>query len=139
MARTFYVYIMASRSRVLYTGITNNIRRRTREHKERHPDTFTAKHRCTNLVFYEIFRSPTRAIAREKQLKSWTRAKKIALIEETNPNWRDLSEDWGKPISPPTAFPTPPQKSSRAKRSLQHVAMSEAPLAECRPFCRLSS
>jgi len=112
MARTFFVYIMASRSRVLYLGITNSIRRRNREHKERHPGTFTAKHRCTSLVLCETYNSPTSAIAREKQLKGWTRAKKIALIEKANPNWRDLSEDWGKPISPPTAFPTPPQKSS---------------------------
>jgi putative endonuclease len=92
--RSYFVYIMASRSRVLYIGITNSIRRRNAEHKERKADSFTAQHRCTRLVLYEIYCSPSRAIAREKQLKGWTRAKKIALIEQTNPQWNDLSQDW---------------------------------------------
>ncbi|HEX4308624.1 MAG TPA: GIY-YIG nuclease family protein [Acidobacteriaceae bacterium] len=92
--RSYFVYIMASRSRVLYIGITNSIRRRNTEHKERKADSFTAQHRCTRLVLYEIYCSPSRAIAREKQLKGWTRAKKIALIEQTNPQWNDLSQDW---------------------------------------------
>jgi putative endonuclease len=96
--RRYFAYMMASRSRVLYIGMTNNMVRRDAEHKERKSDSFTAKHRCTHLVWYEIYHSPTAAIAREKQLKGWTRAKKIALIEQTNPDWRDLSEDWGKPI-----------------------------------------
>ena len=96
--RRYFAYMMASRSRVLYIGMTNSMVRRNAEHKERESDSFTAKHRCTRLVWYEIYRSPTAAIAREKQLKGWTRAKKIALIEQTNSDWRDLSEDWGKPI-----------------------------------------
>jgi putative endonuclease len=112
MARTFYVYIMASRSRVLYIGITNSIARRNREHKERHPDTFTAQHRCRRLVLYETYGSPSRAIAREKQLKGWIRAKKIALIEETNPTWHDLSDDWDKPNPPPADLQTAPSQSS---------------------------
>jgi putative endonuclease len=66
---------MASRSRVLYIGITNSIVRRNAQHKEQAADSFTAIHRCTRLVWYEIYRSPTAAIAREKQLKSWTREK----------------------------------------------------------------
>jgi putative endonuclease len=102
--RRYFVYMMASRSRVLYTGITNNMARRNAEHKERASDSFTAKHRCTRLVWYETFHSPSAAIAREKQIKGWTRAKKIALIEQTNPFWHDLSEKWGKPI----ALYTPP-------------------------------
>src|SRR5581483_6198494 len=94
--RTCFVYIMASRSQVLYIGITNSVSIRTGQHKERKPGSFTAKYRCTHLVFYEIYPSPTLAIAREKQLKGWTRARKIALIEQTNPMWRDLSEEWEK-------------------------------------------
>jgi putative endonuclease len=96
--RRYFAYIMASRSRVLYIGITNSIVRRNAQHKEQAADSFTAIHRCTRLVWYEIYRSPTAAIAREKQLKGWTRAKKIDLIEQTNPDWHDLSEDWSKPI-----------------------------------------
>jgi putative endonuclease len=97
--RLYFVYIMASRSGVLYIGVTNSIRRRSLEHKSRDSDTFTAKHRCTRLVWYEVHRSPSVAIAREKQLKGWTRAKKFALIEIMNPLWFDLSEHWSPPPS----------------------------------------
>jgi putative endonuclease len=97
--RRYFTYMMASRSRVLYVGVTNSTPRRTTEHKELTGDSFTAKHRCTHLVWYEVFLSPSAAIAREKQIKGWTRAKKITLIEQANPDWRDLSEDWGKPIA----------------------------------------
>jgi putative endonuclease len=98
--RRYATYILASRSRVLYTGITNDIVIRTRQHKSRQADSFTSEHRCTRLVWYQIFASPSTAIAREKQIKRWRRSKKIALIEENNPFWRDLSEEWGKPIRP---------------------------------------
>ena len=97
--RRYFVYIKASRSRVLYIGMTNSMIRRNGEHKTCTHDSFTAEHRCTRLVWYEIYHSPSAAIAREKQLKGWTRAKKIALIEKTNPRWLDLSEDWGKPVA----------------------------------------
>jgi putative endonuclease len=97
--RRYFTYIMASRSRVLYVGVTNKVARRNTQHKELTCDSFTAKHRCTSLAWYEIFLSPAAAIAREKQIKGWTRAKKIALIERANPDWRDLSKDWGKPIA----------------------------------------
>ena len=97
--RRYFAYIVASRSRVLYIGMTNSMVRRNAQHKDRESDSFTAKHRCTRLVWYEVYHSPATAIAREKQLKGWTRAKKIALIEQSNPDWRDLSEDWGKPIT----------------------------------------
>jgi putative endonuclease len=98
--RRYYTYIMASRSRVLYTGITNDIVVRSRQHKSRQADGFTASHRCTRLVWYQVFNSPSAAIAREKQVKSWRRAKRIALIEENNLGWHDLSEGWGQPILP---------------------------------------
>jgi putative endonuclease len=96
--RQYYVYIMASRSGVLYTGITNSIRRRNREHTEHKNPGFTARYRCNRLVYYEVHGSVFTAIAREKQIKPWRRDKKIALIEQANPNWLDLSEHWGKPI-----------------------------------------
>jgi putative endonuclease len=97
--RRYFTYMMASRSRVLYIGMTNSMVRRNGQHKARTCDSFTAEHRCTRLVWYEIYHSPSAAIAREKQLKGWTRARKIALIEQTNPPWLDLSEEWGKPIA----------------------------------------
>ena len=94
--RNYFVYIMSSRSRVLYIGVTNSVTTRASQHRARKQGGFTAQHRCTDLVFYEIYVSPSSAIAREKQLKGWARAKKIALIEGTNPTWRDLSKDWDR-------------------------------------------
>jgi putative endonuclease len=99
MDRTFYVYITASRSRTLYIGVTSNIEHRISEHREKKHQGFSATYNCNRLVWLERFTNPTTAIAREKQLKGWTRAKKIALIEQTNPSWQDLSEGWYPPTS----------------------------------------
>jgi len=85
---------VASKSRTLYTGVTNNLERRVYEHKHKLMPGFTAKYNITRLVHYEVTNDIRDAIAREKQIKGWLRAKKIALIEAENPNWRDLSEDW---------------------------------------------
>jgi len=93
----YYVYIMASRSLNLYTGITNNLCRRALEHKRGEVEGFTKRYRIDRLVYYETFRYVGNAIRREKQIKSWTRAKRLALIKSTNPTWQDLAEDWGKP------------------------------------------
>ena len=78
--RTFYVYIMASRSRVLYVGVTNDLVRRTNEHK-RGLSGFTSKYRVTRLVYFEVFVDIRDAIAREKQIKGWVRIKKTRLID----------------------------------------------------------
>jgi putative endonuclease len=91
--RTFYVYILAGKSGVLYTGMTNDLVRRVREHKQKQIEGFTRKYNVTNLVWYEAHGRATSAIAREKQIKAWTRAKRVALIEAANPQWRDLSEE----------------------------------------------
>ncbi len=91
---------MASRSHTFYVGVTNNIERRVREHKAREHEGFTARYNINRLVWYQIFGDIRDAIAREKQLKSWRREKKIRLIESKNPTWQDLSEEWGKPITP---------------------------------------
>lgn len=99
--RCYYTYIVASRSRTLYVGVTGNIERRIIEHKSADFTGFTAQYLCNRLVWFERYDSPTTAIAREKQLKGWVRAKKLALIERHNPTWLDLSENWGKPIPPP--------------------------------------
>jgi putative endonuclease len=92
--KTFFVYILASRSRVLYTGVTNNLGFRVYQHKQRAHKSFTQQYHVTRLIYYEMFGDVRDAIAREKQIKSWRRSKKIALIEAKNPKWRDLSEGW---------------------------------------------
>jgi putative endonuclease len=90
----FYVYIMASRSRVLYIGITNDIRRRVWEHRHNVFPGFTSKYRIHRLVYYETFKYVGNVINREKQLKGWLRLKKLALISSENPTREDLGEQW---------------------------------------------
>ena len=94
MTRTYYVYILASRSRTLYVGVTNNVQRRLFRHRTGPDTSFTRRYRVNRLVHVETASSPRDAITREKQIKNWTRAKKIALIEAANPEWRDLSAAW---------------------------------------------
>lgn len=91
----YYVYIMANKNNtVLYIGFTNNIIRRTKEHKDRINKGFTYRYNVDKLVYYEVFGYVNDAILREKRLKKWNRDWKIQLIEENNPNWDDLSLDW---------------------------------------------
>jgi putative endonuclease len=92
--KTFSTYILASRNGVLYIGVTNDLERRVREHKARLGPSFTARYNCDRLVWYETFSNVNEAIETEKRLKGWRREKKVALIEESNPTWRDLAEDW---------------------------------------------
>jgi len=96
--RRYYVYIMASRSLNLYTGVTDDIYRRALEHKSGAIEGFTKRYHIDRLVYYERFRYINNAIAREKQVKAWTRAKRIALIKSMNPTWQDLAEGWGEKI-----------------------------------------
>jgi len=91
--KQFYVYIMASKSRTLYTGVTNNLLRRVDEHKKGIGSKFAAKYNINRLVYYDHTGDVLAAIAREKQIKSWRRSKKVTLIESMNPEWRDLYED----------------------------------------------
>ncbi len=92
--RHFYVYILSSKSRVLYTGITDDLYRRTWEHKNDVHPGFTRDYKVHRLVYYETFKYVNSAIAREKSIKGWLRRKKIALIETDNPTWEDLSASW---------------------------------------------
>ena len=92
--RTYYVYLMASRSRVLYTGVTNNLARRINEHKRGLIPGFTSRYRVTRLVYFEEFADVRVAIAREKEIKGWVRMRKLRLIEERNPTWADLADRW---------------------------------------------
>ena len=86
----YYVYIVASDSRVLYIGVTNNLMRRIEEHKSGLVEGFTKRYHIKNLVYYEWFTDIEAAIAREKQLKEWHRSWKIELIEKNNNQWKDL-------------------------------------------------
>jgi putative endonuclease len=91
---SYYVYILTNKSKTLYTGVTNDLERRVYEHKNKLVPGFTLQYKISRLVFYEATPDVRAAIAREKQIKGWTRQKKLALIESTNPRWRDLSVDW---------------------------------------------
>jgi putative endonuclease len=89
----YYVYIMASLSRTLYVGVTNDLERRVGQHKQQRTG-FTAKYNINRLVYREQTEDVRSAIAREKQIKGWAREKKLALVESVNPNWIDMSESW---------------------------------------------
>ena len=91
--KQYYVYIMTNQSGTLYTGVTNNLTRRMDEHKHGVASQFTAKYRIRRLVYVEETQDVHAALAREKQIKGWTRAKKLALIEGANPEWKDMSAD----------------------------------------------
>jgi len=108
MSYQYYVYILASRSRNLYTGVTNDLLSRIGQHREGRIPGFTAKYRINRLVHYEIFGDIRLAIAREKEIKAWRREKRVWLIEKENPFWNDLAAEWfpkgleqkAKPASP---------------------------------------
>lgn len=92
--KIYYVYILSSLSRSINTGMTNNLHRRVFEHKRGGGSTHTAKYKITRLVHYETFSSVLSAISREKEIKSWTREKRLQLIESQNLGWIDLAESW---------------------------------------------
>jgi putative endonuclease len=92
--RAYCVYVMASRSRVLYIGVTNDLARRVHEHKRGLIPGFTSKYRITRLVYFEEFLDVRDAISREKEIKGWIRARKVRLIDAHNPTWEDRAEHW---------------------------------------------
>jgi len=93
-SKTYYVYILASRSRRLYVGVTDNLKRRVWQHKEGETESFTRRYHIDRLVHFEVFGEITCAIAREKQIKGWVREKKVRLINGENADWHDLSDGW---------------------------------------------
>jgi putative endonuclease len=92
--RIYYTYILASKSGVLYIGVTGKLEARTLQHKEHVLPGFTERYRITRLLYFEEFGSPLEAIAREKELKGWCRRKKLDLIRSKNPKWQDLGTEW---------------------------------------------
>jgi putative endonuclease len=93
-SKQYYVYILASLSRCLYIGVTSRLRQRVGEHRRRRGTAFTGRYAANRLVYFEAFDDPRAAIAREKQIKRWSRAKKMWLIERENPGWLDLAAGW---------------------------------------------
>ncbi|HLP26842.1 MAG TPA: GIY-YIG nuclease family protein [Acidobacteriota bacterium] len=95
MGNTYYVYIITNRRNgTLYTGVTNSLERRIWQHRTKALPGFSAEYGLSRLVYFETFRDIHNAIAREKQIKAGSRAKKLALIEKENPTWADLSASW---------------------------------------------
>jgi putative endonuclease len=90
----YYVYILTNHTGTLYTGVTNNLVRRLDEHRRGVGSKFAAKYNIKRLVHFEVYQDVQDAIAREKEIKSWRREKKVTLIEQTNPEWKDLSAEW---------------------------------------------
>ena len=89
----YHVYILSSRTRVLYTGVTSRLAARIDEHKRHVVDGFTKRYNVDRLVYVEAYDDPITANAREKQIKAYRRSKRVALIESTNAEWRDLSTE----------------------------------------------
>jgi putative endonuclease len=92
--RRYYVYMITNGKRTLYVGMTNDLERRIYEHKYKLVDGFTKKYNITWIVYYEEASTAETAVTREKQIKRWTRQKKVDLIESTNPKWKDMAAGW---------------------------------------------
>ena len=90
----YYVYIMTNATRTLYIGVTNDLLKRVHEHRTKLIDGFTKKYNITWLAYYEVTSDVAAAIAPEKQLKRWSRSKKVALIESVNRRWTNLAQGW---------------------------------------------
>ena len=98
MEHRYYVYILASKSRTLYIGVTNNLGARIFQHRSGKIGGFTSNYKVHRLMYLERHAWIQNAIAREQQLKRRRREKKVWLIERENPTWEDLAADWGKPV-----------------------------------------
>ncbi len=93
--RRYYLYILSSKDRVIYVGMTGFLMARVLRHRAGEGGEFTRKYRAHRLVYLESFQNVENAIARETEIKKWRREKKVALIERENPTWEDLAEGWG--------------------------------------------
>jgi len=94
MSKQYYIYIITNKNnRVLYTGVTNDLKRRVYEHKEKLIDGFTKKYNVSKLIYYEIYEDPENAILREKKIKAGSRQKKLDLINSINKEWKDLYDE----------------------------------------------
>ena len=98
-SHAMFVYILASKTRRLYVGVTNDLARRAWEHRTGALPGFTSRYGIHRLVYFEMIGGPAQAIAREKQIKDYARVKKIAMIDSVNPDWNDLAEVWFADVS----------------------------------------
>jgi putative endonuclease len=114
---SYFVYTLASRSRALYTGVTNNLERRILQHRSGEVSGFTARYRIHRLVHFEEFADIREAIQREKEIKGWRRSKKVAMIEAKNPAWTDLSEGLSPALATKKQVPHPASRGVRDDRS----------------------
>jgi putative endonuclease len=112
--KQFYVYILASASRRLHIGCTSDLARRVAQHRAGLGVAHTARYRFGALVHFEVTADARVAVRRERQLKGWLGARRVALIEATNPEWRDLARDWE--VEPP-AHPPPRRTRDPSLRS----------------------
>ena len=95
--KSYWVYVLASRTRVLYVGVTNDLGRRVAEHRAGEGGAFTRRYKVQRLVYAEEHADVRDAIRREKEIKGWKRERKVALVEEANPGWRDLAAAEAEP------------------------------------------
>jgi putative endonuclease len=117
VGKSYFVYIMSNVAKMLYLGVTNDLKFRVFQHKTKQTQGYTRAYNLFKLVYFEICGDIRAAILREKQIKGWLRAKKTALIELKNPDWNDLAQDWfNKPSI--TSFPS-------GKRMSCHHALSK--------------
>jgi len=121
----YYVYIMTNRSGTLYTGVTNDLKRRVYEHKHKLIPGFTSKYAIDRLVYFDTTPDVRAAIAREKQIKKWRREKKVALIESKNRNWKDLSAGWFDGMMPDTPASQGDNDNNKRRDSSTRCARSE--------------
>ncbi|MGH7618207.1 MAG: GIY-YIG nuclease family protein [Gemmatimonadaceae bacterium] len=124
--RRLYVHILASRSHRLYAGVTGNLETRVRQHRSGEVE-LTSKYRINRLAYYGQIGPPIVAIEREKQIKGWLRAKKIALIESVNPRWNDLADEWF--ANEATADPSRFAQDDQGRRSFASLRMTLLTLA----------
>ena len=115
MSKTYWVYLLASRSRKLYAGVTSSLQRRLAEHRQGLVPGFTTKYKIFRLVHCEAFADVREAIAREKEVKSWRREKKIWLVERDNPTWQDLAGEWSATEGQQHAMPPGSQGTTRGE------------------------
>jgi putative endonuclease len=94
MKKRYYIYMLSNTSKMIYTGMTGDLERRVYEHKNKLVDGFTKKYNLHTLVYYDWTDDVGYAIKREKQIKKWSRIKRVKLIESMNPKWEDLAKDW---------------------------------------------
>ena len=115
----YFVYLLASHTKTLYTGVTSNLLQRVYQHKRKVTRGFTSRYNVDRFVYFESTTDVMAAIEREKQIKSWTRAKKVALIQGANPGWKDLAFGWyDLPSDEEAAIDVGPTKAASGDSSL---------------------